>query len=69
MSLKVFKDYRECFEEVEILVAGCSLGVEGVAAGRLLPEAREAVGNSVRISGWNEEGGRGIFGKILHKKC
>ena len=40
MSLKVFKDYRECFEEVEILVAGCSLGVEGVAAGRLLPEAR-----------------------------
>ena len=40
MSLRVFKDYREYFEEVGILVAGCSLGVEGVAAGRLLPGAR-----------------------------
>ena len=29
MSLRVFKDYREYFEEVKILVAGCSLGVEG----------------------------------------
>ena len=26
MSLRVFKAYREYFEEVEILVAGCSLG-------------------------------------------
>ena len=57
MSLRVFKDYKEYFEEVEILVVGCSLGVEGVAAGRLLPGARlgagvrEAVGNSVRIFG------------------
>ena len=40
MSLGVFKDYREYFEEVEILVVECSLRVEEVAAGRLLPGAR-----------------------------